>query len=318
MMGFKDLLGLNKSKKDSIDAEALDDIAHEIDVCDIESICSGGSCQSDGEEDDDIKKGEEVFSKLKIDYSTPLFNSSKVPKLHFIVPTSQIDWEHDACMEKKDSVQYKINNWCQENFDEFKDLNIGDKFTCSVTSMPIDIMDIDVMRGLKNNVLILPYFIWMNDLKSENVEQTLNELVPELLKHDLNKEQLFEKFSYLSDAREKSFVFICSHTTRDKRCGITAPYMKRIFDKLLKENGLYRDNSDFRPDGVKVEFINHVGGHKFAGNVQIYLKDTMTLVWLGRVTPKDIPTIFSSLVLPENPALPLPAKVRCVKKYQKW
>lgn len=301
---------------DQLNNIALEEIQKEIDVCakdsDGESVCSGG-CDSV-----DMKKGEEVFSKLQIDYETPLLNSSKVPKLHFIIPTCQKDWAHDACSEKDNSVENNINNWCKLHDEEYANIGEGQSLTCSVTSQPIDIMDIDVMRHKKNNVLILPHFIWINNLKSENVTETLDELVPILLNRDLSKQELFEKYPNISPAKEKSFVFICSHTTRDKRCGVTAPYMKKIFDKLLKEHGLYRDNSDFRADGCRVSFINHVGGHKYAGNVQIYLQEAQTLVWLGRVTPKYIPMIFEHLILPDVPALPIPEKVRCIKKYSKW
>ena len=259
-----------------------------------------------------------MFKKLQIDKETPLFNSSKTPKLHFVVPTSQIDWQFDACMENEKSVQYKINQWCQDHADEYLQTGEGQTLTCSVTSLPKDIMDIEVMRGTKNNVLILPHFIWINDLKSDDVKNTLDELVPVLLDHNLDKETLLKQKSNLSLAREKAFVFICSHTTRDKRCGVTAPYLKKTFEKQLQPHGLYRDNSDFRPDGVNVCFINHVGGHKFAGNVQIYLKNDHTLIWLGRITPKNVPTIAENVLIPEKPTLPLPEKVRCIKKYAAW
>ncbi|CAB4253616.1 similar to Saccharomyces cerevisiae YBR151W APD1 Protein of unknown function, required for normal localization of actin patches and for normal tolerance of sodium ions and hydrogen peroxide [Maudiozyma barnettii] len=310
---------VSKAEADQVNAVALAEIQKEIQVCNNEkdddetgSECSGG-CDSE-----DMEKGEAVFSKLQIDYDTPLLNSSKSPKLHFIVPTSKIDWAHDACMQDVDSIEYKISKWCESHMEQYEKIGEGQTLTCSVTSQPINIMDIDVMRHKKNNVLILPYFIWINDLKSDQVDKTLDKLVPIILNKELTKKQVIERFPNVSLATDKSFVFICSHTTRDKRCGVTAPYMKKVMDKLLQTHGLYRDNSDFRPDGCRVSFINHVGGHKFAGNVQIYLRDTQTLIWLGRVTPKFLPTIFEHLILPENPTLPLPEKVRCVRKYEKW
>ena len=68
----------------------------------------------------------------------------------------------------------------------------------------------------------------------------------------------------------------------------------------------------------KIAFVNHVGGHKFAANVQIYLRNPNTLIWLGRVTPTIVPSIVEHLIVPEEPTLPFPEKVRCIKKYQSW
>lgn len=272
-----------------------------------------------GSDEETIEAGENVFSKLTIDFDSALYNTSKTPKIHFIVPTSQMDWKHDACKEKPGSVQYLTSEWCQSHVSQYEKENIGEgqTLTCSVTSLPIDIMDIEVMRGTKNNVLILPHFLWINDLLSSEVAQTLDTMVPDLLSGELDDEALLKKYSNLSKAHEDAFVFICSHTTRDKRCGVTAPYMMKVFDKHLQMHGLYRDNSDKRPNGVNVKYINHVGGHKYAGNVQIYLKKSRTLIWLGRVTPKHIPTLVEHLIVPEEPDLPYPEKVRCIKKY-KW
>ena len=274
--------------------------------------CSG----SDDDDDDDetLLDGEKVFSKLTIEWSEPLYNTSKTPKVHFVVPTSQQDWKYDACQEKPGSVQDKISNWCQANVEKYQNESIGEgqTLTCSVTSLPINIMDIEVMKGIKNNVLVLPHFLWINDLHSSEVDETLNALVPDLLSNNYDEQQLLSKHKNLSIAHEKAFVFICSHTTRDKRCGVTAPYMKKMFDKRLQKYGLYRDNSDLRPDGVN----SHVGGHKFAGNVQIYLKETRTLIWLGRVSPKHVTSLVDHLIIPKEPTLPFPEKVRCIKKYR--
>lgn len=330
-MGISDFLRI-RSRSDInvsklLDEDAKEKIANEIKICkknesnsdkngdsendgsDAESACSGG-CEAEL-----IEEGERVFSKLKIDYDSPLYSTSKYPKIHFIVPTSQSDWEHDACKEKKLSIQNRIDDWCKEHLEKYAETGEGQSLTCSVTSLPKNIMDIDVMRDTKNDVLLLPFFIWIKDLRLDNVNSTLDEIMPILLKRELSKEELLMKYPNLREAKERAFAFICSHTTRDKRCGVTAPYMRKVFEKELQAHGLYRDNSDFRPGGVNVQYINHVGGHKYAGNLQIYLKDSQTLIWLGRVTPKDIPPLIDHLIIPDKPELPMPEKIRCIKKY---
>lgn len=294
---------------DLLDEQARQDIAKNIDIID-EGGCMNCDCE------DEIVAGEKVFAKMAIETDTQLYNTSQVPTVHFIIPTSQKDWQFEACKEKPGSVQYRISDWCEDNAEKFP--GAGVKFNCNVTSMPINILDIDAMRGAKNNVLVLPFGFWINDLRSEDVETTLDSLVPRLLDEKLDLRKLIAENPQFTEARSKAYVFICSHTTRDKRCGIAAPILKKLFDKELQRHGLYRDNSDLRDGGVTVEYINHVGGHKFAANVQIYLKNQHTLVWLGRITPRNVPHIINHLLVPEHGKLPFPENVRCIKKYQSW
>ncbi|GAV52265.1 hypothetical protein ZYGR_0AG02560 [Zygosaccharomyces rouxii] len=306
------LLKYFKSKsEDPISASDAQEISELIQVCE-EDSCHG-ECEND---EGDIEEGEAAFSKLKIDHETPLYNSSKPPKLHFVVPTSQIDWAHDACSENTASVEYQISKWCESHESEFEKVGEGVKFNCAVSSLPKNIMDIQVMKRTKNNVLVLPHFVWIDDLTSDKVDETLDKLVPELLSK--STESLPLDSMGLRLAKEQAFVFICSHMKRDKRCGVMAPYLKKSMDKQLQHLGLYRDNSDFSPNGVRVAFVNHVGGHKFSANMQIYLKNPNTLIWLGRVTPRNVPYVVNELIVPEKPRLPWPEKVRCLQKYNCW
>lgn len=65
-------------------------------------------------------------------------------------------------------------------------------------------------------------------------------------------------------------ILMCSHRTRDARCGQSAPLLRKEFERHLRPLGLYRDLHDERPGGVGIYFINHVGGHKYSANVMIY------------------------------------------------
>ena len=68
----------------------------------------------------------------------------------------------------------------------------------------------------------------------------------------------------------KALILLCSQSTRDARCGKSAPLLRREFERHLRPLGLYRDLHDERPGGVGIYFISHVGGHKFAANVMVY------------------------------------------------
>jgi len=70
-------------------------------------------------------------------------------------------------------------------------------------------------------------------------------------------------------------ILLCSHKTRDARCGQTAPLLRKEFERNLRPLGLMRDLHDERPGGVGIYFINHVGGHKFSANVIIYRRAGM-------------------------------------------
>lgn len=117
----------------------------------------------------------------------------------------------------------------------------------------------------------------------------------------------------------KALILMCSHKTRDARCGQSAPLLRKEFERILRPLGLYRDVHDERPDGVGIYFINHVGGHKYSANVMIYRRgdvgeeekkeeeeaveggpqsgEATQLIWLARVRPEDCENIVRFTVL---------------------
>ncbi|KAH3898778.1 related to Actin patches distal protein 1 [Saccharomycodes ludwigii] len=275
----------------------------------------------------------ETFNKLKIDKETPLMNSSKTNKLHFIIPTSKKDWKHDAVTEfNNDTVPYELFTWVKSNKRKYQNSTLStapaeEPFMCNVSSMAIDIMDIDQLKFRKSNVLILPYFITLHNLVFDKVAPLFNELVPLLMNTGGNDatptfeaiQELCGKYGVtISKSNDRGVIFLCSHTTRDKRCGITAPILLKYFHEFLTDPyDSFRNDSDTREGGYRVAYVNHVGGHKFAANTIIYLNNINDplLIWLGRVTPKDVQPIVENVLIPEVPRLPYPEKVRCIKKY---
>lgn len=299
-MGIRNLLKQNSVLND----EFMSEIESNISTCN--KLCENADM------DAELIKDENTFHTLKIDEETLLFNSSKISKIHFIVPTSKTDWAHDALIEKIGSVQWKISQWIENNKDNFKSKGDGEVIRCSVSSLPIDVMDMDVINGAKNSVIILPHFIEVQDLRAEDVDNTLNEIVPLLLN---NKMDILLDMNNVKECPQDSFIFLCCHKSRDKRCGITAPILQKYFNRYLQDVNLYRDYNDNRPHGCTVAFVNHLGGHKFAANVVIYLKNHRRLIWLGRVTPTHCEEIVKSIIVPKDPVLPFPEMIRCVKKY---
>lgn len=92
-------------------------------------------------------------------------------------------------------------------------------------------------------------------------------------------------------------ILVCSHRHRDARCGISAPILKKEFEKHLRPLGLWRDLNDQRVGGASVVFVNHVGGHKYSANVIIYRKSDGQGMWLAKVTPQHVLGIIKHTVL---------------------
>uniref|UniRef100_A0A7N0VF15 Uncharacterized protein n=1 Tax=Kalanchoe fedtschenkoi TaxID=63787 RepID=A0A7N0VF15_KALFE len=86
-----------------------------------------------------------------------------------------------------------------------------------------------------------------------------------------------------------TYVFVCAHGSRDKRCGVCGPV---LLDKLKEEIGT-RGLSE----QVITSPCSHIGGHKYAGNLIIYGPDPngkVTGHWYGYVTPDDVPELLDS------------------------
>lgn len=87
------------------------------------------------------------------------------------------------------------------------------------------------------------------------------------------------------DISQEIRVLVCGHEIRDKRCGILGPVVADALTDALHKQGYTTNGNDGdgnllagirngRGDGEKnasVGLISHIGGHKFAGNVIIYL-----------------------------------------------
>ena len=102
-------------------------------------------------------------------------------------------------------------------------------------------------------------------------------------------------------------ILLCSHATRDARCGQSAPLLKKELERQLRPLGLARDFDDERPGGVGIYFINHVGGHKYSANVLVYrrrlspdgkpLSEAAQCIWLARIKPSDCENLVRYTVL---------------------
>jgi (2Fe-2S) ferredoxin len=111
-------------------------------------------------------------------------------------------------------------------------------------------------------------------------------------------------------------VFICGHGGRDSRCGALGPPIQAEFERKLKDVDISvlprRRPADVDPSTstAHVGLISHIGGHKWAGNVIIYIPSTWpsarlqathdlagTAIWYGRVEPKHVEGIVQETIV---------------------
>ncbi|KAH7546950.1 hypothetical protein FEM48_Zijuj01G0255400 [Ziziphus jujuba var. spinosa] len=84
-----------------------------------------------------------------------------------------------------------------------------------------------------------------------------------------------------------SYVFVCSHGSRDRRCGVCGPALVTRFRNEIESYGLQGK--------ISVSPCSHIGGHKYAGNVIIFgsnINGGVTGHWYGYVSPDDVPALL--------------------------
>ena len=136
-----------------------------------------------------------------------------------------------------------------------------------------------------------------------------------------------QQFLYGVQDVKDVMVLICGHGGRDMRCGITGPILKDEFENCLPLKDIVvlkgpveiaqdvqrmafpSSEADQSAKTARVGLISHIGGHKFAGNVILYLPPGMKTasgeshalagcgIWYGRVEPKHVDGIIQETIL---------------------
>lgn len=248
-----------------------------------------------------------------------LWGTTKPYGLHIVIPTNKADWPHDAISGSGPLAQ-NIDRWASNTSVVLGDLSKVKVTVSSLSSLKLE-SDNDYMDAKKGDILLLPFFVWVKNLKAEQAAQVLDSIVPKLVEYrDKQLEELPATLNILfldvvveADINS-AYIFLCSHRTRDKKCGVTVPIMKKEMDLHLRDLGLYRDFGDERNGGVLVSYVNHIGGHKYAANVIIYIKKTGRNIWLARCKPNNVVPIINECII--NDGKVWPEKVRQVQKFK--
>jgi hypothetical protein len=116
---------------------------------------------------------------------------------------------------------------------------------------------------------------------------------------------------------DEIMILICGHGGRDERCGKLGPILRDEFEEKLQRQNvpLLKDAPVAEAAEVKTEvvgytptarvgLISHIGGHKWAGNVIVYIPPSFSGhalagkgIWYGRVGPEHVEGIVAKTVL---------------------
>ncbi|GAO52216.1 hypothetical protein G7K_6299-t1 [Saitoella complicata NRRL Y-17804] len=215
-----------------------------------------------------------------IEWEEPMKGSVMTYGKHFVIATGsgKMNWEHEVS-EVEGTMAHEVGKIVYNR-------TSGKRTVLTNSSMAVPYEE----EENKTDVLVLPDWKFVEEIKPEQAS--------DLVSHFVDEQAEAGKGLKVRDAEWDAIVLICSHRKRDKRCGITAPYLRNEFERSLRSHNLWRDPDDSRPNGgVGVFFVSHIGGHKFAGNVIIYRKEKGEGIWYGKVEPCHVERIVEETVV---------------------
>ncbi|CAM8907540.1 unnamed protein product [Rhodiola kirilowii] len=129
------------------------------------------------------------------------------------------------------------------------------------------------------DVLIFPDMIRYRGLQEADVDSFIEDVLVNNMNWGARPPESFSG----------TYVFVCAHGSRDKRCGVCGPVLIDSLNEEIVSRQL--------TDEVHISPCSHIGGHKYAGNLIIYNPDRSGKVaghWYGYVTPEDVPEVLDS------------------------
>ncbi|RAK99358.1 sucrase/ferredoxin-like domain-containing protein [Aspergillus ibericus CBS 121593] len=155
-----------------------------------------------------------------------------------------------------------------------------------------------------------------NDVKTDVSTFVRAYLLPSKSQHGGKTREagLASEFPDAIDLQHSPVVLICGHGGRDMRCGVMAPVLEKEFQRVLQTKGFTSVDSDHNvvdsPEHAYIGLISHVGGHKYAGNVIVYIPPDMKEagssavhplagkgIWYGRIEPKHVQGVVEETIL---------------------
>ncbi|KAI0011533.1 Sucrase/ferredoxin-like-domain-containing protein [Xylariaceae sp. FL0662B] len=206
---------------------------------------------------------------FKVEESHMLYGRVKPWSTHVLVATNKSDWSRHV-EDERGSVM--------EAFDRASKPSNG-RLMLSASNMPTPSNTTDYSEP--TIVLVLPAFTIIENVTPGAVPTLISKYVSRAptttdplagvsLPRTLPAHRHGAREMVARPCPHRALVLLCSHRTRDARCGQSAPLIRKELERHLRPLGLDRDLDDDRPGGVGIYFVNHVGGHKYSANMLIY------------------------------------------------
>ncbi|KAL8762105.1 MAG: hypothetical protein Q9184_001850 [Pyrenodesmia sp. 2 TL-2023] len=261
-------------------------------------------------------------SGLRIDHDRPLINTVASYNQHIVIATGKNDWASKIESEEgvgemaralKDMTKVK-GEWFDPNYST---LISNSSFTphpnSQDSSTPTAMSPSDPNRRpseSSTSLKLFPHFLHFPHVTNSPAHRSYFASTY-LGDHTISPETIPDPPSDFTPPVPitKPTILICSHGSRDMRCGVLGPLLHHEFE---------RHNEDKRLD---VGMISHIGGHAFAGNVIIYIPPEYPLsdgrrvaagagkemsplvgmgIWYGRVEPRHVTMILEETVKKGN------------------
>ncbi|KAI1867924.1 hypothetical protein JX265_003978 [Neoarthrinium moseri] len=153
----------------------------------------------------------------------------------------------------------------------------------------------------------------------------MNEGLSPIHKDRLTRKEAYQHLLYGVRDVQDVLVLICGHGGRDMRCGVMGPVLQQEFEAKLPKAGFevlkgplldesvsapaLSGTTGEAPSTARVGLISHIGGHKFAGNIIIYVPPRLNTkdnsphplaghgIWYGRVEPKHVEGLIEETIV---------------------
>ncbi|KAL7412502.1 Sucrase/ferredoxin-like-domain-containing protein [Mrakia frigida] len=311
----------------------------------IPTSCS--SCDSCEDEEGEGAQGDHDFPELprkfEVDLTSEMLGSVKPMHRLAVISTSKMDWMHDIA-EETNSLAFHLSLVHQRK-------NIRPSPPTTSTHKPVDIpgvydtqetskltvlassVEVDSDEG-RTTALLFPDFKFISSIPISKAganafyNQSLDPAVGPLGVPALSPEEKLQSWVL----PYKAVILLCSHKTRDKKCGIAAPLLESVLTSTLTLHNHTVDNTGSslhhlhsseeisklsseeeiqkllrnvsgtgaggagESSEVGIFKISHLGGHRYSG-VMIICFPSGAILYYGRVRPRDCVAIVEKTVL---------------------
>ncbi|PYI03070.1 sucrose cleavage family protein [Aspergillus sclerotiicarbonarius CBS 121057] len=260
-----------------------------------------------------------------IDYDQPLNGTMAAYAQQLLVCTGQRDWT--SRIEEDGQGQ----NWGELVRGLKRQLGRGGKYAdpfnnILVTNSSFPPSSTSTAASQTASAFLFPSFKYFpsipvnpsesNDVKTDVSTFVRAFLLPSESRHGgkTREDGLASEFPDAVDLQHSPVVLICGHGGRDMRCGVMAPVLEKEFQRVLQTKGFTSAGSDNSvvdsPEHAHIGLISHIGGHKYAGNVIVYIPPGMKEagssavhplagkgIWYGRIEPKHVQGVVEETIL---------------------